>query len=122
MIHDLAGRGIGVRNLADPVRVDSANPDDPMSQLAVAMLALFGQVERTCAVERAAHARAVATSKGKRVGRPSVVNPAKLAYAEHLRDGGFSIPENVEKTGITRSSLYRHLPPRQPGSVLADGS
>jgi DNA invertase Pin-like site-specific DNA recombinase len=24
LIHDLAGRGVGVRNLADPIRVDSA--------------------------------------------------------------------------------------------------
>ena len=49
---------VGVRNLADPIRIDSANPNDPMSQLAVVMLALFGQMERTYAVERAAHARA----------------------------------------------------------------
>jgi DNA invertase Pin-like site-specific DNA recombinase len=47
LIHDLAGRGVGVRNLADPIRVDSANPEDPMSQVAVVMLALFGQMERT---------------------------------------------------------------------------
>jgi DNA invertase Pin-like site-specific DNA recombinase len=107
LIHDLAGRGVGVRNLADPIRVDSANPEDPMSQLAVVMLALFGQMERTYAIERAAHARAVAAGKGKRIGRPSVVDPTKLAYAAHLRDQGLSISEIVQATGITRSSLYR---------------
>lgn len=78
-----AGRRI--RNLADPIRVDSINPEDPMSQLAVVMLVLFGQMERTYAIERAAHARAVAAAKGKRIGRPSVVDPAKLAYAAHPR-------------------------------------
>lgn len=57
LIHDLAERGVGVRNLADPIPVNSANPDDHMSQLAVVMLALFGQMERTYAIERAAHAR-----------------------------------------------------------------
>lgn len=91
-----------------------------MSQLAVVMLALFGQMERTYAIERAAHARAVATSKGKRVGRPSVVDPNKLAYAEHLRNDGLSISEIVEKTGITRSSLYRHLPPRSPEALTVE--
>lgn len=122
LIHDLASRGVGVRNLADPIRIDSANPDDPMSQLAVVMLALFGQMERTYAVERAAHARAVATSKGKRTGRPSVIDPAKLAYAAHLRDQeGLSISEIVKATGITRTSLYRHLPPRPPESLTAEG-
>jgi DNA invertase Pin-like site-specific DNA recombinase len=35
MIHELSERGVGVRNLADPIRVDSSRPDDPMAQLAV---------------------------------------------------------------------------------------
>lgn len=120
LIHDLADRGVGVRNLADPIRVDSSNPEDPMSQLAVVMLALFGQMERTYAIERAAHARAVATAKGRRVGRPSVVDPSKLAYAEHLRTEGHTIAEIVEKTGITRTTLYRHLPPRPAQPLTAE--
>jgi DNA invertase Pin-like site-specific DNA recombinase len=121
LIHDLAGRGVGVRNLADPIRVDSANPEDPMSQVAVVMLALFGQMERTYAIERAAHARAVAAAKGKRVGRPSVIDPAKLVYAAHLRDqGNQSISEIVEATGITRSSLYRYVPPRPPETLTTE--
>ena len=37
-IHDLSERGVGVRNLADPIKVDSSNPDDPMAQLAVVLL------------------------------------------------------------------------------------
>ncbi|MET3948940.1 hypothetical protein ABIB49_003666 [Arthrobacter sp. UYCu512] len=57
-----------------------------MSQSAVVMLALFGQMVRTYAIERAAHARAVAVTKGKRIDRPSAIDPAKLAYAAHLRD------------------------------------
>jgi DNA invertase Pin-like site-specific DNA recombinase len=122
LIHELSERGVGVRNLADPIRVDSTNPADPMAQLAVVLLALFGQMERTYALERAAHARAVATAKGRRIGRPSVVDPDKLAYAGHLRDAGLSITEIVTKSGITRSSLYRHLPPRPPDPMTADGS
>lgn len=119
LIHDLAERGVGLRTLADPIRVDSSDPADPMAQLAVVLLALFGQMERTYAIERAAHARAVATAKGRRVGRPSVVDPDKLAYAKHLRDTGHSIAEIVAKTGIARTSLYRHLPPRPPEPVTA---
>ncbi len=119
LIHDLAERGVGVRNLADPIKVDSSNPNDPMAQLAVVLLALFGQMERTYSVERAAHARAVATAKGRRVGRPSVVDPDKLAYAEHLRESGHTIAEIVTKTGITRTSLYRHMPPRPAAEFTA---
>ena len=119
LIHDLAERGVGVRNLADPIKVDSTNPNDPMAQLAVVLLALFGQMERTYTLERAAHARSVATAKGRRIGRPSVVDPDKLAYAAHLRASGHTMAEIVAKTGITRTTLYRHLPPRPPESVTA---
>lgn len=42
----------GVRNLADRIGVDYANPEDPMSPLAVVMLAVVGRLERTCASER----------------------------------------------------------------------
>jgi DNA invertase Pin-like site-specific DNA recombinase len=119
LIHDLSVRGVGVRNLADPIRIDSSNPEDPMAQLAVVMLALFGQMERTYMLERAAGARAEAAAKGRRIGRPSVVDPNKLAYATHLRDAGDTIAEIVAKTGIARTTLYRHLPPRPPEPITA---
>lgn len=122
LIHELGERGIGVRNLADPIKVDSSKPDDPMAQLAVVLLALFGQMERTYAIERAAHARTVATAKGRRIGRPVLVDSDKVAYAAHLRDNGHTIAEIVAKTGIPRSSLYRHLPPRGVPGVTAGDS
>ncbi len=50
LIHDLAARGVGIRTLADPIKVDSSDPDDLMGQLAVVLLALFAQMERTAAV------------------------------------------------------------------------
>lgn len=112
LIHDLRERGIGVRNLADPIRIDSSNPDDPMAQLAVVLLALFAQMERTYTLERAAHARQVATAKGRRTGRPSVVTESQIAHAVQLRDAGATAAEIVAKTGLTRSTLYRHLPSR----------
>lgn len=122
MIHELSGRGIGVRNLADPITVDSSRPEDPMAQLAVVLLALFAQMERTYTIERAAHARAVAAAKGRRIGRPVLADPAKVQWAAHLRHSGHTIAEIVEKTGIPRTSLYRHLPPRPTDVVTADGS
>lgn len=122
LIHELAERGVGVRNLADPIRVDSSSKDDPMAQLAVVMLALFAQMERTYTVERAAHARAVATAKGRQVGRPVLVDANKLAYAAHLRETGHTVSEIVAKTGIPRTSLYRHLPPRPVEQPTANGA
>ncbi len=114
LIHELAERGVGVRNLADPIRVDSSNPADPMAQLAVVLLALFGQMERTYTLERAAHARAVATAKGRRVGRPVTVDPTKLDYAAHLRAAGHTVAEIVTKTGIPRPASTGTCRPGPP--------
>jgi len=119
LIHELTERGVGVRNLADPIKVDSADPADPMGELAVVLLALFAQMERTYICERAAHARAVAAAHGRQVGRPSLLDPVVLAYAVHLRDAGDSMAQIVTKTGMTRSSLYRYLPARPPVAVMA---
>lgn len=61
------------------------------------------------------------TAKGRRVGRPVVVDANNLAWAAHLRDAGHTVAEVVAKTGIPRTSLYRHLPPRPPMPVTAAG-
>ena len=90
LIHDLAERGIGIRNLADPIRVDSSRPEDPMAQLAVVLLALFGQMERTYALERAAHARARGHREGPSGGAPGDGGPGQTglggAPARHRVD------------------------------------
>lgn len=50
-----------------------------------------------------------------------MIDPAKLAYTAHLRDQeDQSISEIVKATGMTRSSLYRYLPPRPPETLTAE--
>jgi DNA invertase Pin-like site-specific DNA recombinase len=112
LIHELDGRNIRLRTLADPFKIDTTAKDDPMNQLALVILALFGQMERTYAAERTAHARAVSLSQGRRAGRPSVVTTDQLEHAALLREKGTSMAKISAKTGLTRSTLYRHLPPR----------
>jgi DNA invertase Pin-like site-specific DNA recombinase len=50
---------------------------------------------------------------------PERIYVDKLAYAAHLRESGHTIAEIVAKTGITRTTLYRHLPPRAAEPVTA---
>lgn len=121
LIHELDERGIGIRNLANPIRIDSSRPGDRMAQLAVVLLALFAQMKRTYTLERAAHARSVSEAKGRRVGRPVAVDAAMLDYASRLRAEGARVREIVNRTRIPRTSLYRHLPPRPPAAVTAAG-
>ena len=112
LIYDLADRGMWVCNPVDAIKVNSAIPNNPLTQLAVVLLVLFGQMKRAYTLERAARSRALTTAKGRRVGRPSVVSPDKLAYAAHLGEGEHAMTEAVTKTCIARTSFYRHLPPR----------
>jgi DNA invertase Pin-like site-specific DNA recombinase len=119
VVQELTGRGVGLRSLADPVTVGSADPADPMGQPMVAVLVLLSQMDRTYTAERAAHARAVASRLGRQVGRPSLLDPARLVLAVQLRDRGHTMAQIVAKTGMTRSSLYRYLPPRPPAPLTA---
>jgi len=107
LVHDLAERKIGVRWLADPLAINSA--DEGMGRIAFLLLALFAEMEGTFTAERAAHARAVAEAAGRRVGRP-VAHPAdKIEYARLLKGRGTSLGEIAAKTGIPKTSLHRYL-------------
>jgi DNA invertase Pin-like site-specific DNA recombinase len=110
LVHDLAGRGIGVRSLADPLPINTA--DEGMGRIAfllLALFALFAEMERTFTAERAANARAVAGAKGRHVGRP-VAHPAdKIEYARLLKAQGASLGAIGTKTGIPKTSLHRYL-------------
>jgi DNA invertase Pin-like site-specific DNA recombinase len=120
-VSELKERGVGVRTLADPLPVNTAT-SDPMAEVAMIMLLLFAQMEVTFSRERAAHARAVAISKGRKPGRKTVVDPQKLAYAAHLRDLGKPMSEVVAATGIARATLYRHMPRRPELAPTASGT
>jgi DNA invertase Pin-like site-specific DNA recombinase len=107
LVHDLAARGIGVRSLADPLPINTA--DEGMGRIAFLLLALFAEMERTFTAERAAHARTVAHAAGRRVGRPVAHPAAKIEYARLLKAQGASLGTIATKTGIPKTSLHRYL-------------
>ena len=76
-----------------------------MARIAVAMLALFAEMERTFARERAAHARAVALDKGRLPGRPRKLNDHKLQAARAALDAGMH---------PRRRRRHAQHPPRHP--------
>ncbi|MEU5025775.1 recombinase family protein [Streptomyces milbemycinicus] len=116
LVHGLNEKQIGVRSLADPLPINTA--DEGMGRIAFLLLALFAEMERTFTAERAAHARAVAEAAGRRIGRP-VAHPAdKIEYARLLKDQGSSLGEIATKTGIPKTSLHRYLAAPGPGEAL----
>lgn len=112
LVHDLAERGIGVRSLADPLPINTA--DEGMARVAFLLLALFAEMERTFTNERAAHARSVAEAAGRRVGRPIAHADDKIDYARLLHQQGHSLGQIATKTGIPKTSLHRYLDRTQP--------
>lgn len=112
LVHELNEKQIGVRSVADPLPINTA--DEGMGRVAFLLLALFAEMERTFTAERAAHARAVAEAAGRRIGRP-VAHPAdKIEYARLLHAQGNSLGQIATKTGIPKTSLHRYLGKSSP--------
>jgi DNA invertase Pin-like site-specific DNA recombinase len=107
LVHDLSERKIGVRSLADPLPINTA--DEGMARIAFLLLALFAEMERTFTAERAAHARAVAVANHRQIGRPLAHPEDKIEYARLLKDQGDSLGVIAAKTGIPKTSLHRYL-------------
>lgn len=110
LVHELDTDGVHIRSIADAMPVDTAN-SDAMSRMAMMMLAMFAEMERVYARERAAHARAVRRKNGKRVGRKRAHSAETIEYAQLLRSQGASLYEIATKTAIPKSSLHRYLTP-----------
>lgn len=69
LVHDLTERGIFLRTLGDKLAVDTSEPG-PGTDMAIALLAMFAQMERIYMLERAAGARAAKEARGLPTGRP----------------------------------------------------
>ena len=119
LVHDLAGRGIGVRSLADPLPIYTT--DEGMGRIAFLLLAMFAEMERTFTADRA---RAAAEAKNRRIGRPLAHSAAKVEFAGLLKGQGHALGQIAARTGIPKTSLHRHLTVQVqdgagPGIVLA---
>lgn len=108
IVHDLRSRGIAVRTLKDPIAIDTAD-DSAMAQIATHMLALFAEVERVFARERAAHARAVREANGTPTGRQPVLVGQKRDAAIAAVRSGMSVRQVAAGHGVSKDTLYRAL-------------
>ncbi len=80
--------------------------------MAIALLAMFAQMERIYMLERAAK-----QARGLPTGRPAKLNATTRAgVAQRIGDG--AIPEQVAADlGVSRSTLYRELRKYREGAV-----
>ncbi|MFJ9822406.1 recombinase family protein [Streptomyces sp. NPDC101151] len=95
-VHDLTQRGIHLRTLGDKLAVDTSEPG-PGTEMAIALLAMFAQMERIYMLERAAGARAAKQARGLPTGRPAQV---------------------AAELGVSRSTLYPELRKHREGAAV----
>ena len=112
-MHDLAGRGVGLRVLAvEGANIDTAAPND---RLMFGVFAALAEFERELVVERTKAGLTVARARGRRGGRPFKMTVAKLRLAQAAmaqRETG--VGELCAELGISRQTLYRYMDPARP--------
>lgn len=88
---------------------EGTDTSTPQGRFFFAMCAAMAQFERELIKERQAEGIAAAKARGRQFGRPST-DPDKMDTAIRLyKDGGISVKEICERTGVSRAPLYREL-------------
>jgi DNA invertase Pin-like site-specific DNA recombinase len=73
------------------------------------IMAAFAELERDIIHERTMAGLAAARAQGKVGGRPTVMDPDKLAAARARRERGENPAQIAKALGVSRASVYRHL-------------
>jgi DNA invertase Pin-like site-specific DNA recombinase len=104
---DLHDRGIAVRILTGKLSGNYSPSGE--GKFFFTMMAAFAELERDIIHERTMAGLKAARAQGKTGGRPTVMDPDKLAAARARRDRGESPTEIAKALGVSRASVYRHL-------------
>jgi DNA invertase Pin-like site-specific DNA recombinase len=106
VLEDLGKRGIGFRCLA-PV-IDTTTPE---GRLLYSITGAFAEFERAIIQQRTRAGLKAALARGRKGGRPKALDEAAKAKARAmLRDPEISVAAVAEVLGVSRSTLYLHLP------------
>ena len=106
VVSGLEKRGDGLRSLHE--QLDTTRPG---GKLVFHLFGALAEFERDLIRERTQAGLAAARTRGRKGGRPTVMTPRKIARARELYDQGDLIIAEIAKTiGVSRASIYRHLP------------
>ena len=84
------------------------------------MMAAFAELERDIIHERTMAGLAAARAQGRTGGRPTIMDPDKLAAARARRASGESPTQIARALGVSRASIYRHLAATPSGQAFQD--
>jgi DNA invertase Pin-like site-specific DNA recombinase len=116
LVDELEARGIGFRALNAPFDTTT-----PMGRAFLQIQAAFAEMERNVIRQRVKEGIAAARTRGRQGGRPRLMTPERLRYAQHLMaDCTRSIPAICsELGGVPASTLYHYL--HADGTLKATG-
>jgi DNA invertase Pin-like site-specific DNA recombinase len=116
LVDELEARGIGFRALNAPFDTTT-----PMGRAFLQIQAAFAEMERNVVRQRVKEGIAAARTRGRQGGRPRLMTPERLRYAQHLMaDCTRSIPSICsELGGVPASTLYHYL--HADGTLKATG-
>lgn len=102
----LQQRGVAFRSLTESIDTGTTS-----GRFLFNILGALGQMEREIIVERTRAGLRAAAARGRRGGRPPVIDADKLRAAKAmLASGTMTATEVARQVGVATSTLYRHLP------------
>ena len=116
LIDELEAREVGFRALNA-----SFDTTTPMGRAFLQIQAAFAEMERNVIRQRVKEGIAAARARGRKGGRPRLMTPERLRYAQHLMaDKSRSVPSICrELGGVPASTLYHYL--HADGTLKATG-
>ncbi len=105
-VHELHGRGVGFRSLAEAIDTTSA-----AGRLVLHIFASLADFERDLIRERTREALAAKKRRGERIGRPRALTPARIEAAREMLSSGHAASHVARVLQVGRSTLYRALGP-----------
>ena len=109
---DLHTQGVGLRILTGTL-TGTYSPTGE-GKFFFIMMAAFAELERDMIRERTMAGLAAARAQGRTGGRPTVMSPDLLAAAQARHINGESPTQIAKALGVSRASIYRHLPISNP--------
>jgi DNA invertase Pin-like site-specific DNA recombinase len=101
---DLHRRGIVLKSLKESIDYSTS-----VGRMLAGIFASLAEYERELINERAADARAAASSRGKHTGRPKALNEDQARQMRALHASGESVADLVRSFGVSRATAYRTL-------------
>ena len=104
IVQQLQAKGVALRVLDQ--QIDTGTP---AGKAMLQMLAVFAEFETAIRKERQMDGIAKAKEKGTKFGRKAQVTAEIAAQLRSMREDGLLIPDIIQKTGLSKASVYRAL-------------